>query len=165
MFGDLIELTATFVHSDHTPDIAPIGGPSTMPPRRRHSKSASISSVADVNGTLPPSSPASKPATPARKPRARPTTAVPESPAVPVARRHERVQKIPKPIQFIVVVLASIGLEAALQSAAALIGTGELAAVSKFADSWEEAIGLLGWKVVQLSVYWFGNFDGMCVTN
>lgn len=63
--------------------------------------------------------------------------------------------------KFAITVVLSTLLEAGLQTGASLIGTGDLAAVSKRPETWIEIVGLLGWKVAKLGVYWACDFDGM----
>lgn len=63
--------------------------------------------------------------------------------------------------KFVLTLLLSTTLEVGLQTVAGQLGTGDLAAISKRSDSWFEISGLLGWKVLQLTIYWFGGFDGM----
>jgi hypothetical protein len=51
--------------------------------------------------------------------------------------------------------------ESALQSlASTFFGTGELAAVNKQSTPTLEIAGLLAWKTVLITFYWFGGFDG-----
>lgn len=178
MLDDLLELTTTLVHPEHEPSIAGTSSSAnasgnTMPPRNRHSKTASVSSTTggsttvDANGGIVPATgpKSGSPAT-ARKPRSRSTTSPPGSPIVAVARRAEPVKTVGskngiQPVKFTLAVLSSIVLEAGLQTAASLVGTGDLAAVSKQPDTWVEISSLLGWKVAKLGLFWFSDFDGM----
>jgi len=171
MFGDLLELTTTLVNPDYTPEISDLTTPSsstahapndTMARTKQLSKPTSASSFADANGVYSSPMPASTVSAPATRTRAR-STASPSEPAIvspPAAGQPRRISKIPSTIQFIVVVILSFALESLLQSVVSQFGVGDLAAISKHSESWEEIAGLLGWKVTQLALYWFGNFDG-----
>ncbi|OCT53834.1 hypothetical protein CLCR_10227 [Cladophialophora carrionii] len=179
MLGDLVELATTLVHPSHEPSISNITGP-TMAPRSRHNKSSSIASstgAADaVNGILA-GTPGSKPSSPAgtttrRRRQSRSTTSPPGSPVVvvtkPVARGAQPVvieEREFEPLKFVASVVLSAVLEAALQTAAATVGVGDLAAVSRRPGTWAEVLGLLGWKVVKLGIYWVSNFDAYDVAS
>jgi hypothetical protein len=91
----------------------------------------------------------------------------PDSPVVvvpkPVARGAPPVvieSREFEPLKFVTSVVLSTVLESALQTAAATVGVGDLATVSRRPGTWAEVLGLLGWKVVKLGVYWISNFDG-----
>lgn len=70
-----------------------------------------------------------------------------------------RKSQIPSGLRFPLLVILSFSLSSLLFSIAAEITAGDLAAISKHTESWAEITGLLGWKVVQLAVCWFGGFD------
>jgi hypothetical protein len=125
-----------------------------MPPRR--AKSQSISS--DTPPT--PRSPPPKFTTPVKTLSRRslpssPITATYNAIADPV-----RKSQIPSALRFPLVVILSFGLSSLLFSIVAEVTAGDLAAISKHTESWLEITGLLGWKIVQLAVCWFGGFDG-----
>jgi hypothetical protein len=125
-----------------------------MPPRR--AKSQSISS--DTPPT--PRSTPSKLVTPIkalsrRSPPSSPVSATYNAIADPV-----RKSQIPASLRFPLVVILSFTLSSVLFSIVAEVTAGDLAAISKHTESWAEISGLLGWKVVQLAVCWFGGFDG-----
>lgn len=71
-----------------------------------------------------------------------------------------RRSQIPPGLRLPLVVILSFSLSSLLFSIVAQITAGDLAAISKHTESWVEITGLLGWKVVQLAVCWFGGFDG-----
>lgn len=126
-----------------------------MPPRR--AKSQSVSS--DTPAT--PRSPVPKFPLPVKTPSRR------SPPSSPVAATHDAVgvpvrqsQLLPG-LRFPLVVILSFTLSSVLFSIVAEVTAGDLAAISKHTESWVEISGLLGWKVVQLAVCWFGGFDGM----
>lgn len=139
-----------------------------MASRSRHSKSASIGSsnggsipASAVNGEmLAPATTRAKSGSPAaaRKPRSSRSTITP--PVVEVSKQGESTHKGVEAAKFVAAVVLSTVLEAGLQSAASLVGTGDLAAVSKRPDNWAEILGLLAWKVLKLGLYWFSGFDG-----
>jgi hypothetical protein len=170
MLDELIELSTTLVNPHHQPNISSLNPSSshTMPPRRRaHSKSQSISS--DVNSNKLPSSPLSKFQTPSRRTPRQSTTSPPASPTFSFAPEpksvpapvSQRKSQIPKPLQFPLVVVLSLALSSLLFSLIAEFTTGDLASISKHSESWAEIAGLLGWKVIELGVYWFGGYDGI----
>ncbi|KEF58709.1 uncharacterized protein A1O9_06635 [Exophiala aquamarina CBS 119918] len=165
-----------------------------MPPRSRHSKSASVASstggstaVASNGEMLPPAgaaspstSKASSPAT--RKPRtgSRSSNTSPAATGSPVvvipAPKHRNPLNNPatavsaydvtaEAAKFVVTVVLSTILEATLQTVAGSVGVGDLAAVSKRPESWLEIGALLGWKVVLLGIYWFCGFDAYDVAS
>lgn len=164
MLNDLIELATTVVHPEHEPDIAPNLGSSktTMARKRGASKSQSISSAADINGMLPPPTPASKSGTPARKPRSRSTTSPPGSPKPVVNAARPAAAPTAEGLgRYAAVVLLSFVFEAVLMSGVSqFFSTGELAAVSKKDPSELDIAGLASWKLALLSVYWYSGFDG-----
>ncbi|EXJ92507.1 hypothetical protein A1O3_01059 [Capronia epimyces CBS 606.96] len=146
-----------------------------MPPRSRHTKSASIGSSTGGEsangGMLPPATPGSKSSSPvaARKPRSRPTTSTQglESPAVvvpvpvaaPVAPKKAREAG-----KFALAIVLSTLLEAVFQTGAAFVTPGDLAVVSRQPDT-AVIVGLLGWKLAKLSLYWFRGFDAFDVAS
>ena len=185
MLDDLLELTGTLVHQEGHPHSPTYSASKfdTMPPRSRHSKSASVASstggstAVASNGEMLPPAPASpitgsKSSSPvARKRRGssrQSHTSAPASPIVviPAKQKSEPVPTRPSydlPTEvgkFVVTVVLSAILEAGLQTVAGTIGVGDLAAVSKRPESWFDIIGLLGWKIIQLGFYWFSGFDG-----
>jgi hypothetical protein len=127
-----------------------------MPPRR--AKSQSISS--DTSPTL--RSPLTKSPTPAKPGPRRSLPASPVRAAYNAIADPVPKSQIAAALRFPLVVILSFSLSSLLFSIVAEITAGDLAAISKHTESWVEITGLLGWKVVQLAVCWFGGFDGMC---
>ncbi len=64
-------------------------------------------------------------------------------------------------LRFPLVIILSFVLSSVLFSIIAEVTAGDLAGISKHTESWVEITGLLGWKVVQLAISWFGGFDGV----
>ncbi|OAG34312.1 hypothetical protein AYO21_11522 [Fonsecaea monophora] len=154
------------------------------PPRSRHAKSSSVgstSSAADVaNGiaTTPSSKSDPSPIIVARKRRpSRPTVSSDGSPVVIIPKPSPRrdldstsksnlsQRKEFEPLKLAATVVLSTVLESGLQSAASMVGVGDLAAVSRRPDTWTEILGLLGWKITKLGVYWVGDFDAYDVAS
>ncbi|KIV89342.1 hypothetical protein PV10_08917 [Exophiala mesophila] len=151
-----------------------------MPPRSRHSKSASVGSstggstavASTTNGEPLAPGRSDKSSSPAstRKPRSRPTTSS-ENPIVVIPSSKSKIEPVVSPAQdysfwkFVSTLVLSTTLEIGLQTIAGQLGTGDLAAISRKSDSWVEISGLLGWKVVQLAIYWYGGFDAYDVAS
>ncbi|KIY01390.1 uncharacterized protein Z520_02942 [Fonsecaea multimorphosa CBS 102226] len=155
------------------------------PPRSRHTKSSSVassSSPADVaaNGIATTPSSKSDSASVARKRRpSRSTASSPAgSPVVVIPNpspRTELQSNTPKagisqrkefePLKLAVILVLSTALESGLQTAASMVGVGDLAGVSRSPDTWVEVLGLLGWKIAKLGVYWVGDFDAYDVAS
>ncbi|KAL6240758.1 hypothetical protein RBB50_012322 [Rhinocladiella similis] len=186
MLDDLLALTTTLIHSDHEQTGGSTASDSAtdhMPPRSRHSKSASVASSSDATtavkgadsvngGMLPPASTPDRTTTTTRKRRAsRSTTSPPTSPVVviPATRKSESHQAPPKQqhhyAKFVGTVILSVLLETGLQTAGSLVGPGDLTAISKTADAWPEIIGLLAWKILKLGIYWTAGFDAYDVAS
>lgn len=175
MLDDLLELTTTLIHPDHEPNISDLAtskSTDTMGPRSRHTKSGSIAST-DAEGTisgtefinggmLPPATPS--PATTLTRTKnrsARSTTSPLSAPVVVVPATHvEHPHHDIEILKLVGAVILSTVLEASLQTAASVVAAGDVAAVSKSANTWVEISGLLAWKIVKLSLYWLAGFDG-----
>jgi hypothetical protein len=167
MLGDLVELATAVVDPEHTPDINPnIHGArssKSMAGSRRR-KSQSVSTSADPNGMPPPATPASNPAL-TRKPRSRSTTSPPGSPKPTVALPNKSALSSQSVAKYVGAVVISFFAEFTLQSLTAeFLGTGELAAVNRRETLNVEIAGLLAWKTVLITFYWFGGFDGVCLS-
>ena len=67
----------------------------------------------------------------------------------------------PRPLRFPTAVILSFALSASMYSFAADATDYELAGVSRRIDETWQVGGLLGWKVVELAVAWFRDYDGM----
>ena len=189
MLDDLVELAATAIHRDHTPDLThPISNRSrnrtsndndTMPPRRRRaSKSQSISSA--TAGDMPPPavpfSPSKSPSPVATRGGHRRTASNngPGSPARQLANAlttrpgHVEHKQEASITGFVGVVVMSLVLSSGLRTLASTyttLGRAEIAAISDPAHSQNEWYvgGLLLWRVVVLGVYWFSGYDGKCL--
>ncbi|EXJ85562.1 hypothetical protein A1O1_05926 [Capronia coronata CBS 617.96] len=147
-----------------------------MAPRSRHSKSASVtSSTSDsVNGgMLPPATPVSKSPSPVttRKARSRSTTSPqgPVTPVVVITKPDDAAQPlVPRKAKevgkFTLTIVLSTLLEAAFQTGASFVTPGDLALVSRWPDT-TVIVGLLGWKLAKLSLYWFRGFDAYDVAS
>jgi hypothetical protein len=57
-----------------------------------------------------------------------------------------RASKLPRPIQFPLVVILSLSSSALLYSFAAEYTSGELATISRILDKWWEVGALVGWR-------------------
>ncbi|EXJ70170.1 uncharacterized protein A1O5_06238 [Cladophialophora psammophila CBS 110553] len=155
------------------------------PPRSRHTKSSSVtssSSAADVaNGIA--ATPGSK-AVPSdtikvTRPRrsSRSTLSPAGSPVVVIPRPPSRMElpsttkstvaqaKGFEPLKLAATVVLSTLLEAGLQTAASMVGVGDLGGVSRRPDTWTEVLGLLGWKLTKLGIYWVGDYDAYDVAS
>ncbi|KIW15299.1 hypothetical protein PV08_05344 [Exophiala spinifera] len=183
MFDDFLALTTTLIHSGHeqppTDSASSDSATDSMPPRSRHSKSASVASSSDattavkgsdsVNGDMLP--PANTTKTAARKRRASRSTASPPTSPVVVIPATKKLDSPPASheqhqyAKFAGVAILSIFLEAGLQTAASTVGVGDLKAISKIADAWPEIIGLLAWKILKLGIYWTAGFDAYDVAS
>ena len=174
MFDDLVELATTAVHADHSPHIShPItnnASSANMPPRRRrdeNSQSAS-SATADVNGMLPPASPASKSAALAttRHKRTRSSGSQAASPrqlAQALTTRPHQEATEAAPMKFIAAAITYLVLSYGLRELSKQYmssGSGVLGAFSKVPTSEFHALSLLGWRIFVLAIYWFGGYDG-----
>ncbi|KAJ9630239.1 hypothetical protein H2204_008600 [Knufia peltigerae] len=186
MLDDLLALTTTLIHSDReqTPGDGGTSDSATddMPPRSRHSKSASVASSSDATaaakgadsvngGMLPPASASDRATTTTRKRRAsRSTTSPPTSPVVviPATRKpesHPAPQRQRHYAKLVGTVILSVLLETGLQTAGSMVGPGDFAAISKTADAWPEIVGLLAWKILKLGMYWTAGFDAYDVAS
>ncbi|KIW50032.1 hypothetical protein PV05_11656 [Exophiala xenobiotica] len=184
MLDDLLALTTTLVHSDHEHELSAASGSETdiMAPRSRHTKSASVASSTDADttvkgtdlingGMLPPATTPDHTTTRTSKRRpSRSTTSPPSSPVVviPATRKvviQPEVHKDFEVVKFVGTVILSTLLEAGLQTAASMVGTGDYAAISKRADTWPEILGLLAWKIAKLGIYWAADFDAYDVAS
>ena len=98
-----------------------------------------------TNGLTDSSSPRRRPAAPA----------APAAPARPV-----EAAKLPPPLRFPLLVIINLSLSAFLYSLASEVTGYELAPVSRSLNESWQVLALVGWKVVELAVGWYGNFDG-----
>ncbi|KAL2426076.1 hypothetical protein ABEF95_010579 [Exophiala dermatitidis] len=159
-----------------------------MPPRSRHTKSASIgSSVGDTSGAdttlngamLPPATPGSSTSSPltARKPLISQQTTLPQQqqqdaqkPVVEIPSPSELLpskkttRKAAEAGKFTLTLVLSALLEGVFHTATAYVIPGDLALVSRRPDT-AAVVGLLGWKIVKLALYWVRNFDAYDVAS
>ncbi|KAI1866958.1 hypothetical protein JX265_007534 [Neoarthrinium moseri] len=68
--------------------------------------------------------------------------------------------KLPAPVQFPLVVVLNIATSAILYSITHPYTKAVLAAHARSLDTWAELGALVGWKVIELGLGWFGNYDG-----
>lgn len=154
----------------NNPPCCPTRLPHAMPPRR--AKSQSISS--DTQSPTPRSSKvpmsAAKTKIPSQNKRpsspvAATANAISASAGAAAAAAKTAAPSPSAPVlaqgSFPLVVLLSFSLSSLLFTIVAQVTAGDLAAISQHAESWVEISGLLGWKVVQLGVCWFGGFGGV----
>ena len=71
-----------------------------------------------------------------------------------------RLEHIPSPVRFILVVASSLFLSSALFSLSSNITRGELGHVSKHREDWRVVGGLTAWKAVEVGLAWVMGFDG-----
>ncbi|KAL1965408.1 hypothetical protein VTN77DRAFT_5845 [Rasamsonia byssochlamydoides] len=71
-----------------------------------------------------------------------------------------RLEKIPSPARFGLLVLSSLVLSSALFTATSAITVGDLSSVSKHLENWWEVGGLIAWRAVELGLAWIAGFDG-----
>ncbi|KAL8646891.1 MAG: hypothetical protein Q9226_006666 [Calogaya cf. arnoldii] len=79
--------------------------------------------------------------------------------AVPVTPL-KQPSKIPSLLRFPVLVITSMITSAAMYSLVSQLGTGDLAGVNKRRDEWWEIAAVLVWKVIELALGWWGEYDG-----
>ncbi|KAH8423803.1 uncharacterized protein LDX57_001561 [Aspergillus melleus] len=80
-------------------------------------------------------------------------------------RQKTRLENIPSPARFILVVGSSLILSSTLFSLSSGITLGELGNVSKHLDEWWEVGGLIVWKAVEVGLAWALGFDGRDVSS
>ena len=68
--------------------------------------------------------------------------------------------KLPSVLRFPLVAIISLGTSLALRSVSSPFSEGDLSGVSTQRDDWIEIAGFLGWKIVDLAVAWFSDYDG-----
>ncbi|KAF7590525.1 hypothetical protein BBP40_002713 [Aspergillus hancockii] len=80
-------------------------------------------------------------------------------------RQKTRLEQIPSPARFALVVLSSLALSAGLFSLASETALGELGGVSRHLEAWWEVGGLTAWKAVEVGLAWILGFDGRDVSS
>lgn len=68
---------------------------------------------------------------------------------------------VPSQLRFPVLAILSLTVSSALYAATSGFSSGELATVSRHRDEWWEIAGVLGFKVTELAVGWYGDYDSM----
>ncbi|KAF6813698.1 hypothetical protein CMUS01_12777 [Colletotrichum musicola] len=74
---------------------------------------------------------------------------------------HQRRQRshLPTVLQFPLVTVLSFSISSLCYSFLSEWSRGELAGISKSLDTWGEVAILAGWRIFELALGWFGNFD------
>lgn len=67
--------------------------------------------------------------------------------------------KIPTLLRFPLLVLSSLTLSSALYTSVSGFTAGDLSSVSRSIDDWWQVAGLIGWKIAELAVGWWGEYD------
>ncbi|KAE8390507.1 hypothetical protein BDV23DRAFT_172319 [Aspergillus alliaceus] len=80
-------------------------------------------------------------------------------------RQKTRLERIPQPARFVLVVLSSLALSAGFFSLTSGATLGELGGVSRHLEAWWEVGGLTVWKGVEVGVAWVLGFDGRDVSS
>ncbi|KAI8243525.1 hypothetical protein K4K57_005276 [Colletotrichum sp. SAR 10_99] len=75
--------------------------------------------------------------------------------------QHPRRQRshLPTALQFPLVAVLSFSISSLCYSFLSEWSRGELAGISKNLDTWGEVATLAGWRIFELALGWFGNFD------
>lgn len=73
--------------------------------------------------------------------------------------RKTRLERVPPPVRYALVVLSSLYLSSALFTLSSHI-TGELARVSKHFEAWWQVGGLVAWRAVEVGLMWILGFNG-----
>jgi hypothetical protein len=69
--------------------------------------------------------------------------------------------KIPTVLRFPLVTVFSLGISLALRSISSPFSTGDLGNVTTQRDDWVEIAGFVGWRIADLALAWWSNYDGM----
>ncbi|KAI9809500.1 MAG: hypothetical protein M1827_006806 [Pycnora praestabilis] len=67
--------------------------------------------------------------------------------------------KLPNAMRFPLLAILSLSFSSLLYTLAADFAVGELAGVSRSLNEWWEVLGLVGWRIVELGVGWYGGYD------
>ncbi|OBR14171.1 hypothetical protein CH63R_02897 [Colletotrichum higginsianum IMI 349063] len=75
--------------------------------------------------------------------------------------QHSRRQRshLPTVLQFPLVTVLSFSISSLCYSFLSEWSRGELAGISKSLDTWSDVATLAGWRIFELALGWFGNFD------
>ncbi len=68
--------------------------------------------------------------------------------------------KIPTVLRFPLVTIFSLGISLALRSFSSPFSTGDLGNVTTQRDDWVEIAGFVGWRIADLALAWWSNYDG-----
>lgn len=77
---------------------------------------------------------------------------------------HSRIQNLPRPARYLLLVVSSFLLSSSLLTLISSQNFGDLAGVSKHLEEWWEAGGLIAWRAVDLGLAWVVGFDGATST-
>ena len=69
--------------------------------------------------------------------------------------------KIPTLLRFPLVTIFSLSISLALRSVSSPFSTGDLGNVTTQRDDWTEIAGFIGWRVADLALAWWSDYDGM----
>jgi hypothetical protein len=83
-----------------------------------------------------------------------------EGPTVAPSSSMSRASKLPKHLHFPLVAVLSLSLSALGYALTDPYTRAVLAPRARPLDTWEELALLTGWKVFELGLGWFGNYDG-----
>ncbi|CAJ2510006.1 Uu.00g059060.m01.CDS01 [Anthostomella pinea] len=78
--------------------------------------------------------------------------------------RRDVRSKLPKPIQFPLVAILSLSLSALGYSLTWPYTKGVIAAHARLLNTWIEVGLVFGWRIFELALGWFGNYDGYDLT-
>lgn len=67
--------------------------------------------------------------------------------------------RVPSVLRFPLVAIISLATSLALRSVSSPFSEGDLSGVSTQRDDWIEIAGFLGWKILDLAVAWFSDYD------
>ncbi|KAI1340529.1 hypothetical protein F5Y15DRAFT_42205 [Xylariaceae sp. FL0016] len=75
-----------------------------------------------------------------------------------------KMSKIPEPLQFPLVAILSLAFSAVGYGLTWSFTRGVLAEHTRLLDTWAEVGAVTGWRIFELALGWFGNFDGYDLT-
>jgi hypothetical protein len=71
-----------------------------------------------------------------------------------------KLDRIPSPARYGLLVLSSLVLSSTLFTLTSAVTVGDLSFVSKHLENWWEVGGLIAWRAVELGLAWIAGFDG-----
>lgn len=80
-----------------------------------------------------------------------------------LAATDRRRSALPPPLRFPLAATLSFAVASLGYSLLGEVTKGELAAVSKSQETWEEVAVLAGWRLIELAIGWFGELDSLDV--